>query len=418
MVASTTIKCNYCNKRILARFQVGYNNIPFDFYCPCGVSINGKYILDNTKLELVNAKEVNTNLDEIDYYINLSSEFYSKKLAEYKGLNDMISNGLTPFMISIMCFEDDNIVDVGRKVSIYLDYQKNDWTKIKPLYELFFNNKIELIKQSISEYSFLLDIENTLDAYMALHQINIIKFSNIFDEDILKKYIEITHDISNVDKNNGLLKFIEYIKEKENFTLLSKKIFEVYNEWIENFDKFLPIVYMSFANNKKLSKEEYGITTINLDGLKSFYVKSYELILELLLVPVGLNNIFERGEYNLFYKESKAKNFDSYFLLNKYDRVYTLSDDDKFSKYLNLNRHVRNSISHFDYEYDKLTQLITFYDRFKGKCSTNPMYLRDFAEICFDNFKLLVYLNELFYSIRKVDYVSLGNIIHIKESFE
>jgi hypothetical protein len=418
MVASTTIKCNYCNKRILARFQVGYNNIPFDFYCPCGVSINGKYILDNTKLELVNAKEVDTNLDEIDYYINLSSEFYSKKLAEYKGFDDMISNGLTPFMISIMCFEDDNIVDVGRRVSIYLDYQKNDWTKIKPLYELFFNNKIELIKQPINEYSFLLDIENTLDAYMALHQINIIKFSNIFDEDILKKYIEITHDIFNVDKNNELLKFIEYIKEKENFTLLSKKIFEVYNEWIENFDKFLPIVYMSFANNKKLSKEEYGITTINFDSLKSFYVKSYELILELLLVPVGLNNIFERGEYNLFYEESKAKNFDSYFLLNKYDRVYTISDDDKFSKYLNLNRHVRNSISHFDYEYDKLTQLIIFYDRFKGKCSKNQMYLRDFAEICFDNFKLLVYLNELFYSIRKVDFVSSGNIIHIKESFE
>ena len=52
MVSSTVLKCNFCNRKILARFQVGYNDIPFDFYCPCGVSINGKYRIENHKLEL------------------------------------------------------------------------------------------------------------------------------------------------------------------------------------------------------------------------------------------------------------------------------------------------------------------------------------------------------------------------------
>ncbi len=418
MVSSTTIKCNFCGNRIMIRFQVGYNDIPFDFYCPCGVSINGKFCISPSKLKLANAKEVETDFNNIDYYINLSSEFYSRKLIKYKGYEDMISEGMTPFIVSINCFGGDiNIIDAGRRISAFLEYQRNRWSKIKPLYELFFNKKIDLIKKTIDKYSIFLDVESQLDAYMALHQVNIMEFNNILDENALKQFIEIANDINNAENCDELLRFINYIKEKEDFNLLSKKVFEVYNEWIENFDKFLPIVYMVFAEHKEaLDYEHYGITTINFDELKSFYVKSYELILELILVLVGLNNIFERGSYDLFFEQSKAQSFESYFSLSKYDRVYTMSDNDKFSKCINLNRHVRNSISHFDYEYDKIAQLITFYDRYRGNCTKNEMYLRQFAEICFDNFKLLVYLNELFYSIRKIDYVNLGFVIHIKQS--
>lgn len=418
MVSSTVLKCNFCNRKILTRFQVGYNDIPFDFYCPCGVSINGKYHIENHKLELSNAEETEQDPEKADYYITLSSEFYSIKLCKYNGLEDMLSNSLSPFMNSIMCFDSqNNIMEAGKKVSKYLNYQKNDWPKIKPLYELFFNHKIDLIKKPIANYSIFLKVENDLDAYMALHQINVVKVNSIFNKDILKDYTNIAHEIFDISKKKELIKFINYIKEKEKFDLLSKKIFEVYNDWIENFDKYLPIVYMSFANNKDaLDLEKYGITTISFEELKSFYVKSYELILELLIIPIGLNNIFERGNYNEFYNESKAKTMDSFYKLSKYDRVYAISDEDKFSKFLNLNRHVRNSISHFDYEYDKLNQIITFYDRYKGNISENKIYLREFAEICFDNFKLLVYINELFYSIRKIDYIELGNFIHIKES--
>ena len=52
MIKSTITKCNFCNEKILLRFQIGYFDIPFDFSCPnCDISIYGiKKIDENMSL--------------------------------------------------------------------------------------------------------------------------------------------------------------------------------------------------------------------------------------------------------------------------------------------------------------------------------------------------------------------------------
>ena len=78
-----------------------------------------------------------------------------------------------------------------------------------------------------------------------------------------------------------------------------------------------------------------------------------------------------------------------------------------FSKPLNsLNNRVRSAIQHFDNDIDYETQLITFNDRNKSV----DLYLIDFADLCIENFRIIFYVLELVYNLRKVDLIQKGII--------
>ena len=70
-----------------------------------------------------------------------------------------------------------------------------------------------------------------------------------------------------------------------------------------------------------------------------------------------------------------------------------------------MDRNIRNSIAHFDYEYDNEKQLFTFHDYNKDEETKHCISLYDFEIMCYENLKMIIYLNEIFYSIRKLSYV-------------
>ena len=65
-------------------------------------------------------------------------------------------------------------------------------------------------------------------------------------------------------------------------------------------------------------------------------------------------------------------------------------------------------ISHYTYEFDPSSQKITFYDKYKNKQNIVELYLCDLALLCYDNITILLYLNELFYNLRKIDFIQSG----------
>ena len=69
-----------------------------------------------------------------------------------------------------------------------------------------------------------------------------------------------------------------------------------------------------------------------------------------------------------------------------------------------MNNRVRNAIQHFDSDIDYETQLITFNDRNKSV----DLYLIDFADLCIENFRIMFYVLELVYNLRKVDFIQRG----------
>ena len=63
----------------------------------------------------------------------------------------------------------------------------------------------------------------------------------------------------------------------------------------------MAVIILSLGDKTSLiDKENYGISTINFENMKPFFVESYELILEMITLPIGLNNIIERKQYNNF----------------------------------------------------------------------------------------------------------------------
>jgi len=90
-------------------------------------------------------------------------------------------------------------------------------------------------------------------------------------------------------------------------------------------------------------------------------------------------------------------------------------DSKPFSKAIPLNRNVRNAIAHFNYEFDAGTQKITFIDKHKNKNNTVELYLIDLAFLCYENMSILMYLDELLYSLRKIHCTKMGMFPNIKQ---
>ena len=165
---------------------------------------------------------------------------------------------------------------------------------------------------------------------------------------------------------------------------------------------------------EKLDKETYGIATTSFEDMISFYNKSYELILDMLTIPIGLNNIYVRQDYNNFEKDLKIKDFKTYISRNKLDRLDMLKLEEPFSKCINIDNHIRNAIAHYNYEFDTTSQKIIFYDKHKGKENAVELFLSELAVLCYENIVVLVYLNELLYNLRKIDFRYKGMKTHIK----
>lgn len=421
MVKSSIVKCNFCNEKVLLRFQIGYFDIPFDFSCPnCNVSISGIKKINENDLIIVNAKEISEEINNAKFYGNFSTEFINKKISRFNCLEDIINNGASPFMNTASMFEKyENYQSIMNKMGCFLRFKETFLNKIKPLHELFFNEKLDLIEKPLLVFSENYIIKNYLDAEIALHQLVTMGMNYIMPTNTLKDYTDIANKLMLGKEINEIINFIEFLETKINTKELSEKIIEIYDRWINDFEKYMSVIILSIANKTDhIDKEKYGISTINFKDMRTFYADSYELILEMITLPVGLNNIIERKKYNCFHENSRIKNYKTFFNSTKSQRIEALKNEEEFSKYLNINNNVRNSIAHFDYKINNETQLITFYDKYKSSEKIIEMYLFDFALLCYENIKFIVYLNELFYSIKKISYIKNGLKPNIKPNFK
>lgn len=420
MIQRRGIKCNFCAEKVLLRFQIGYFDIPFDFNCPkCGVSIHGIKKINTDNLIINNAKETE-ELNNIKFYGNFSTEFLNKKISKCNSLEDMLKNGIGPFMNTAMMFEDPEIYqNIMRRMSKYLHFKETFLSRVKPIYELFFNEKLDLISKPLLNFSESYIIKNNLDAEIALHQIITIGMQHIMPSNTLPDYSEIAKKIMLGKEIQETINFINFLETKTNIKELSKKIIEIYDRWINDFEKYMSVIILNITNKTdEIDKEIYGISTTNFKDMRIFYADSYELILELIMIPVGLNNIKERKKYDCFASESTINNFKTFFNKTKYQRLDALKENEEYSKFLKLNRNVRNAIAHFDYQINNETQLITFYDKHRDSEKKIEMFLFDFALLCYENIKFIVYLNELFYNIKKISYITKGLKPNIKPDFK
>lgn len=420
MIDNKFINCDVCKTIINLRYQVGYFDIPFNLHCPrCSTHIYGKVIINqkniDLKLELENAhiKNSEINSKEKYYCAELSAEFPTKKMYE----RELKEFHISPFLRNPMFYRDGSKANEATQSSmIFAQYFENRWKKIKSYFNLFWNNQNSLLypklESEISNYDFvpLSKVTNELDATMSLHQLFITTtgIASALQPGTLNDYTDISRLLL-TDKEN--------IKESQRFAdsifsefnNIEKKAFKLINSFSKIYEQLIPIVALRNAGSlNNVDTEEYGIMTTNFEELSDFYAKSYEWILDNINIIIALNNIVSRNNYN---DCVNGKSYDVLKTIPKYKKLEYINDLEPFSTPTNsLKNHIRNAIQHFDNDIDYRSQKITFTDSFRGNTKQESMYLMDFANLCVENFSIIIYIIELIYQLRKLSYQSNGLI--------
>ena len=155
-----------------------------------------------------------------------------------------------------------------------------------------------------------------------------------------------------------------------------------------------------------------GITTLDIEKMISIYKKCYEFLGSFVILPIGLNNIIERNNCNLFHN---GKEHEIYEFLesisSKFNRYNDfLKEHEKFSHMFigGLNNIIRNSEAHFDYYFNQLTQKIKFVNNHKGDIYEKEMYLVEFAVEVIKIYQKCVLIWEMSYQLNELFLISKG----------
>lgn len=417
MMHNTSIACNICDENINLRIQMGFLDIPFNIHCPsCETSITGTVLLEDESkknatslLRLHNAHDVTSDSAFNDNYsIELSAEFPTKKIRKRDSIIE-----LTAFMRNTSNLESTN------NALKFTTFHKEYFKEIHTYFNLFFNNKNELLLKKLNKklnelpkVTAFKEVNNELEAYMLLHQL-LMSFTGItytLEDNLLSSYTELGKKINLRTNREKKIEFLPIIKHR--FNSIEKKALELIEDFGKINKQLIPVVVLRNSNGfNDLDKDEFGIVTANFKELSDFYAKSYEFILNNIDIIIGLNNIEKRNNYNLCINN---KSYDDMLKIkSKIQRLEFLDKDEEYSKNTSfLKNRIRNSIQHYDYSIDYMSQEIIFADNYDGKTREEKLYLIDFGLLCLENFSLIIYILELVYNLRKLNFINDGLSFH------
>lgn len=411
MVHNEFVKCNVCDKIFRLRWQIGYSQAFIKTLCPnCKSHFEIVLSTDSEhKSKYCNVSLVDYDKNVADYLIEVSTEFLTKKIqSDYDQLKN--NEFLTPFMRNI---------DINReKISTILSYVKcieELKTKIESIFSML-NNKSSFLKQTLQQSIFFRDfstklgfngIDSNLDAIIISHQYINSMISSTYLPNTLNTMInDINAPIAGLSKLYNFDNFLQLLDNNEIFNNINRKFSNIVSDILDNFVKLIPIYLKNDLSTVDL--KEYGLNTIDVEDVLSIYKKCYEFIGEYCIIPIGLNNIVERGDCDHF----KTKTENIYELLNKINSKYNrlkdyLLHDEKFSYLFDniLNNVIRNSEAHFDYTFNPISQIISFKDKQKNI----DLYLVEMVKELLNIYQKVVYIWEMSYCLNKLYLIRIKN---------
>ena len=409
MVNNVFVQCNACKKKINLRVQMGLFDIPFHASCPeCHSTIHGKIFIENNNINIENAEIVRCG-DEEFYSFELSAEFPTRK-----GTNKKLCEiELSPYMRNFFLYgSNEKAIEETQKAMYFANFVKFGLSEMKQNFELFWNNQdkilfarlTDMIKQS--PYIPLSEVNNNFDATVVLHQLLLTTtgIPVIIGEDTLEEYTKIGKLV--MQDRNYFDQIGEFITNNRiDFSSIEAKGFKLIELLAKVYEQLIPVVALKNGGClENVDKNQFGIMTANFDELTEFDAKRYEGIYDNLKEILGLNNIFVRNDYTKCVNGKMYLDFIRESNGNKMQDGY-LDEKEPFSKPISsLNNRLRNAIQHFDSDIDYETQLITFKDRNKAV----NLYLIDFADLCIENIRIVFYVLEIIYNLRKIDFIQKG----------
>lgn len=418
MIDNSYIECNFCQNIINLRTQIGYYSVPFYFNCPeCTGEISGEVSIDNESMNISVIELVNANLaNDIELY---SEDYFCVELAaEFMTTKPKIRSEVPiigPFMSSTHLFKEFNIKSQNyvAEARIFADFPKGKWKELMGFQNLLRNKKNSVLFKKLNEillenpYIPFKTVKSRIDAISVMHQYLIISTGLLtsLDSKTVKAIMSLQHiDSSNY---NHLINTASYLNINE------KKLIEIEKKAIDLIDKYrnfyvhiLPVVVERKADNFEfVDLDNKGISTVSYQQLMNFYASSFEWILDKIDIIIVLNNFRFRGRGDLCANGKKyaeiEKLYSRFLKLDFYD-----DSENKGLVFSSLKNKIRNGIQHFDTYIDYNNQIVTFTNTNRsGKTTEEIMYFSEFANLCIDNFSIIVYMNEIIYRLRQYEII-------------
>lgn len=415
------LKCEFCGAVTRVRIQAIWLDMhPIRFNCgKCGILIPGVCELDKNQGKIgthfKNAKVCN---DSTNFYIDSSGELITLKLQEAKG-----NEYLIPPFFNAMDNMGDDMERFKANIIFFLNDTKENWNICRRIFDLQKSNKYHYLSQEIHKLipQRLYTCDNDLERLRAVHYL-IYRKSYIFhDKEFLDKtFKEITKGIIKLNKDKLILLMQFYKKNNDMLKRYCEKIYDILDEFVRVFQFLIPAYGLSFYENKDINYEEYGTTTCSFEDIKQFYLDAYEVIGDLILVPIALNNILYRNDFNKINEElissKRISNYCDLFSIAKGKRSELIDLNELFCKItkVKLNNKLRNAIGHNDYSYDGINQIITYIPNSSQPEKCKYIYLLEFSLECIELIKGIVMIDEIIYRVKQSQYMFNGDIPKIK----
>ena len=211
-----------------------------------------------------------------------------------------------------------------------------------------------------------------------------------------------------------LKKLIDFFASHDGYHLdeMQSMIYKLMDKFINIYQALIPALSLQYCKEDSVNFESEGSTTSTFDTIKEFYLDVYEALGNLLVIPVALNNLKYRGNFDELssVEGSKARSLTDFIGLTKANRYHYCLEDEIYTGFLEVcvNAKLRNAIGHNDVEYDTVSQSITYIPSPRDRTKKKMEYLLIFENEAVHMFQGLLVISEYLYKLRQISLMFEG----------
>lgn len=417
MVQRIYVECPSCGKIFQIKVQVDKNvgiyDWPISFSCTdCGDELNYRY----SKKGFF-PKSLNYNPSPDDAPITTLS--YSSSLpivddAYMKDMTYMDSAALfSPFMNITRGFFSLEEVDLFESYLVLLQENllpyRTSMIGLHPLllkgnYKAFGNKMAKIF--GLKEHRDLSGVAEMRKAYFELLERSYINLcTTSYNISYGKKFISPLSDYVGISSPALLNQIKDKLDETDNISVWYNDIAMPYIvKMLADIHKFIPVMIFPYCGISDIkSRGDFKIVTIAHSTALEYYKTGFEVFIKGFKVIVGLTNVVENGDIDLF-KNKAAKgieNLTKFCSLSGGKMAEVLADYESLNTYLDhtLDSKLRNATVHEDYDYDPLTQIITCYYNSRDKSKVCYVSLIEVCRMCYIQ---LLHIMEAFFLAKDI----------------
>ena len=405
MTVNYFIKCPVCGTITRMRTPAGYiYSTPVHIHCGnCNTLLTGDFVSDNDKRK---AYYISGNCKEVlpqnyDYYGEASGEILCRKVEFLPGKKEDLYNppSLSPVFGFFESMDQDDKNNFINYACFAHDLAKR-WDSIQIKYNLFLNGKTELIKEKYGPEAKALgyDLSSDFEVMRYIYYSFFFDCGGIFKKKTIKKtLIDVNAHFRHLN-TQALKEYIDFLDTNNRIMTVQVKLFEIMFSYIKIVKNLIPAVCANLYDDPTtIDKETLGLTTCSFEDIKTFYQESYENLAECCDLVIGLDNIENRGCFNLF---TNNLDMDKFMGQSKGNRIKHLGHSEFFAKIFNVSSNsneLRNAIGHNDFKYNGIQQIIEYVVKNSGEHKTS--YLLDVAvesiKLMQSTYRLMFFLYEI-----------------------